>query len=179
MTAATPALLRWTALDRPAVQSVQATSLPDGLRFEGVLAGPDTKARFLLETDAAWSARRLEVTTERTSLSLKADAPGTWRDQDGQRLPGFDGCIDPDLSASPLTNSLPIRRLGLKLAESAEIRALYVRFPDLTLSVDPQRYTRLAERRWLYESLDSDFRREIEVDADGYVTEYPGLFRRL
>ncbi|MCK6454853.1 MAG: putative glycolipid-binding domain-containing protein [Alphaproteobacteria bacterium] len=34
-------------------------------------------------------------------------------------------------------------------------------------------------RRYRYESLDSDFARKIEVDADGLVVAYPGLFRRM
>jgi hypothetical protein len=31
----------------------------------------------------------------------------------------------------------------------------------------------------LYEDGDSDFRAEIALDGDRFVTEYPGLFRRL
>ncbi len=34
-------------------------------------------------------------------------------------------------------------------------------------------------RRYRHESRDSDFTAEIEVDADGWVTHYPGLFERL
>ncbi|MFV2144347.1 putative glycolipid-binding domain-containing protein [Isoptericola sp. G70] len=30
----------------------------------------------------------------------------------------------------------------------------------------------------MYESRDSDFRREITVDGDGLVVDYPGLFER-
>ena len=45
---------------------------------------------------------------------------------------------------------------------------------------DPQRYTCLAPlKRYRYESIDSDFTREIEVDSRGLVVTYPGLFRRL
>jgi hypothetical protein len=54
-----------------------------------------------------------------------------------------------------------------------------VSFPDLEPLADPQRYTRLDEDLYLYESLDSDFTAELTVDARGYVLEYPGLFERL
>jgi len=48
------------------------------------------------------------------------------------------------------------------------------------VTIDPQRYTCLEPmRRYRYESLDSDFTREIEVDLDGLVVVYPGLFRRI
>ena len=38
--------------------------------------------------------------------------------------------------------------------------------------------TRLADRLWRFESLDIDFTADIAVDEDGFVMEYPGLFRR-
>jgi hypothetical protein len=44
----------------------------------------------------------------------------------------------------------------------------------------PQAYTRLADQRYRYESLDgSGFSAELAVDADGLVLDYPGLFRRV
>ena len=49
-----------------------------------------------------------------------------------------------------------------------------------TVTTDRQRYTCLEpDRRYRYESLDRDFTREIEVDDDGLVVTYPGLFRRV
>jgi hypothetical protein len=95
-------------------------------------------------------------------------------------LPHLQGAIDVDLSASPFTNTLPIRRLDLPQGRSAEIQVAYVLFPDLSVALDPQRCTCLEpNRRYRYESLDSDFVREIEVDSEGLVMAYPGLFRRI
>jgi hypothetical protein len=52
--------------------------------------------------------------------------------------------------------------------------------PSLNVTADPQRYTCLEPmRRYRFESLDSDFVREIEVDKNGLVVLYPGLFRRV
>jgi uncharacterized protein len=57
---------------------------------------------------------------------------------------------------------------------------VYVRLPDFTVTIDPQRYTCLKRGwRYRYESLDSDFTRDIDIDADGLVVTYPGLFRRV
>lgn len=45
---------------------------------------------------------------------------------------------------------------------------------------DPQRYTCLEPHKlYRYESLDSDFTRDITVDENDLVIEYPGLFRRV
>ena len=138
--------------------------------------------RYRLECDSSWTLRAadIELTGEGGAIALVSDGHGAWKDRTGRRLGHLDGAIDIDLSVSPLTNTLPIHRLGLAQGESRGILAAYVHFPDLTVTIDPQRYTCLEPmRRYRYESLDSDFTREIEVDLDGLVVVYPGLFRRI
>jgi len=57
---------------------------------------------------------------------------------------------------------------------------VYIRLPEFTITTDPQRYICLEpRRRYRYESMDSDFVREIKVDEHGLVVTYPGLFRQL
>ena len=137
---------------------------------------------YQITCDAAWRVRRAEIRAvgDERPLRLTADGAGHWFDEVGNALPHLDGAIDIDLSISPFTNTLPIRRLGLQPGQSAEIRAVYIRAPELSVTTDPQRYTCLVTpKRYRYESLDSDFVREIETDDDGLVLTYPGLFRRI
>jgi uncharacterized protein len=95
-------------------------------------------------------------------------------------LPQLAGAIDIDISITPFTNTLPIRRLRLQTGQSQEILVAYVQLPGLAVTTDRQRYTcREPDRRYRYESLDGDFTREIEVDGHGLVVTYPGLFRRV
>ncbi len=110
---------------------------------------------------------------------MTADGRGGWFAADGRPTANLAGAIDLDLAVSPFTNTLPIRRCKLTPGRSIDIKAAYVGFPNPTISADPQRYTCLDARRYRYESLDSDFCREIEVDSDGLVLTYPGLFRRV
>jgi hypothetical protein len=52
--------------------------------------------------------------------------------------------------------------------------------PDLSFKAQPQACTRLADRLYLFESLDgSGFRAELPVDDEGIVMDYPDLFRRI
>ncbi|TIX66624.1 MAG: hypothetical protein E5V33_04680, partial [Mesorhizobium sp.] len=68
----------------------------------------------------------------------------------------------------------------LKPGESAEIAAAFIELPELRIVKSPQRYTCLDEdRRYLYESLRSGFRREIEVDREGLVVTYPDFWQRI
>ena len=94
-------------------------------------------------------------------------------------LPDLDGAIDVDLSITPFTNTMPVRRLDLIEGQQADIRVVYLRFPDLNLAIDRQRYTCLKRNQYRFESLDSEFTCDIDTDADGLIVTYPGLFRRV
>lgn len=148
-----------------------------------ILSSGDDKfsARYEIECDSAWRVERfaVEVADSGQTLELTADGTGEWSDSAGPRET-LRGAIDIDISATPLTNTLPIRRLRLKRNQSAEISVVYVTLPDLTVALDGQRYTCLVpNKRYRYESIDSDFAREIEVDEHGLVLLYHGLFRRI
>jgi hypothetical protein len=74
---------------------------------------------------------------------LSGDGEGTWTDSSGRPLPELAGCIDVDVSTTPLTNTLPIRRLGLAPGTSADLLVAYVAIPGLELTAASQRYTHL------------------------------------
>jgi hypothetical protein len=78
-----------------------------------------------------------------------------------------------------VTNTLPIRRLAPAIGESIDVTAAWVRFPELTLEPLPQRYTRLSERRYRYESNGGAFVAELEVDDAGLVITYEGGWERV
>jgi uncharacterized protein len=177
---------RWREWSGEGVEQLVLHERPDRILAEGVVfatAAPNRfAATYQIECDAKW---RVKTTHARVigvdaAIDLMSDGAGRWRDAGGLPLPNLDGAIDVDLSITPFTNTLPIRRLGLAEGQRADIRAVYLRLPDLTLTIDRQRYTCLIrDRQYRYESLDSDFARDIDIDADGLVVTYPGLFRRV
>ncbi|HJU11407.1 MAG TPA: putative glycolipid-binding domain-containing protein [Candidatus Binataceae bacterium] len=137
--------------------------------------------RYQIICDAQWRVKRIgvgEVGSER-AIEFVSDGAGKWVDGSGASQPQLATAIDVDISITPFTNTLPIRRLHLQKGESREIVVVYIQLPNLSMTTDRQRYTCLDARHYLYESVDSDFKREIEVDGRGLVTEYPGLFRRI
>jgi uncharacterized protein len=143
------------------------------------LEGKPLRASYLVETDAAWRTRHVRVEVKGGStLEILSDGAGYWRRADGAKLPELDGCMDPDISMTPVTNTVAIRRLGSQIGAAAEIKVAYILVPELSLRAAPQRYTRLAERLWRFDGLDIDFTADITVDEDGFVSDYPGLFRR-
>ena len=114
------------------------------------------------------------------SLSLHTDGHGRWRNGHGEHLTHLDGCIDIDIWPTPLTNSLPIWRSHLKIGQREEYQMAWVSAPELEVVAKTQAYTRLADRLYLFESLDETrFKAALPVDQDGFVTDYPKLFRRI
>ena len=157
---------------------------PDGFRAEGVVVGPRDEAPFALwyhlDCDVGWRTREFGacVTGTGRRLLLRSDGRGSWRDGAGNELPTLRGCLDVDLTATPLTNTLPIRRLGLPVGGGAVVRVAYVEAPALAHTVSEQRYTRLGPSTYRFELTDGSFARDIVVDDAGFVVDYPGLFRR-
>lgn len=138
---------------------------------------------YRLTWDEAWQLRDAELTlaTESStrSLSLQTDGRGHWRHRDGRAIDDLDGCLDVDIWPTPFTNSFPIRREPMAIGERRQFRMAWIFAPDLTVHGQPQAYTRLADRLYLFESLDgSGFKAELPVDEDGIVLDYPDLFRR-
>ena len=136
---------------------------------------------YRIEADERWRTRFVSVaeTTTGRSVVLTATPEGRWRNVDDARLlRHLDGALDVDISATPLSNTLPVRRLGLEVGRSADVVTAYIEVPSLRVTADPQRYTRLLPGVYRYESLDSDFRADVTVDDEGFVLDYPGLFTR-
>jgi len=138
--------------------------------------------QYVVECEPEWRTTKVALTLMETgqSIMLSSDGAGNWRDESTEPLPALNGAIDVDITATPFTNTLPIRRLGLESGQSAEIVVAYIEVPALTVTADPQRYSCLEPmRRYRFESQGGDFVREIEVDEHGLVVLYPGLFKRL
>ncbi|HWA47108.1 MAG TPA: putative glycolipid-binding domain-containing protein [Dongiaceae bacterium] len=161
----------------------EATSSGHALRGRIVASqdGAGIEASYVVETDTAWRTRRVrvEIANRDRALEISANGIGRWSDAGGTWIPALDGCIDVDLSLTPATNTLPIRRLGLPVGEGADIKVAYVLAPDLSLRAGPQRYTRLGDRFWRFRGVDIDFTADISVDEEGFVVDYPGLFQRI
>lgn len=136
-------------------------------------------ARYTITGDAEWRTRAATlVLADGRRVDLACDGAGTWT-VDGLAAPHLTGAVDVDLSGTPLTNTLPIRRLGLAVGARARIHCAYVDLPSLGVRLEAQTYIRLADSRYHFQSAAHGFARDIDVDEHGLVVSYPGLFRRV
>lgn len=169
-----------------------------------VAAGPlvPYTCRYRLVTDERWATALLEVETEGAGwwrhVRLE-HAAGRWRVTAAEKghldraigatgrtaaapIPGCEmperltNARDVDLGSSPLFNTLPVRRLGLSGAKPGTAHQILVAWVDVpTLVVMPaeQTYTAVDGGNATFSS--GTFHTDLQLDADGFVTKYPGL----
>jgi len=173
----------WRRIDLAGHEVAELAPSGAGWRLAGValFAHEERPCRmeYAILCDAAWRTTQATIRgrlgTEPVALQLERAASGEWL-ADGAPVARVAGCDDVDLGFSPSTNLLPIRRLRLAVGASAPVRAAWVRFPELSLELLEQVYTRTAARTYVYESAGGAFRRELAVDSAGFVLDYPGLW---
>ena len=174
--------VNWLLVADPGSERADLWQEADGWTIEGtVKAFVDEPIRvsYTVRCSPDWETRAVAVNETRhdseRDFDLVVDGDRTWW-MGGHAVTALEGCVDVDLGVTPSTNTLPIRRLGLEVGASAEIVAAWIRFPELDIVPATQRYTRLAEHRYLYES--NTFSAELDVDDLGLVVTYQGIWER-
>ncbi|HEY9483098.1 MAG TPA: putative glycolipid-binding domain-containing protein [Micromonosporaceae bacterium] len=172
----------WTALPWSSVEHVTIDGA-DGWTADGAMVaafdGQAVRLAYRLQVDAAGATRALDLADAvgGATRSLRGDGHGRWCDADGVAIPELDDCIDVDISTTPLTNTLPVRRLRLAPGESAEIKVAYVDVPSLAVRPAAQTYRRIDDRSYRYAS--GSFTAEVVFDEHDLVTDYVGLWQRV
>jgi uncharacterized protein len=143
--------------------------------------------RYALLVDDAWVTRSAHVLGQsahgRHEVRIEGDGAGAWR-VDGQPVPELSGCLEVDLEASACTNTIPVRRLGLRVGEHAEAPAGYVGAPLLGVERLEQSYARIEDDgddrvRYDYAAPAFDFSAILTFDRAGLVLDYPGIAVRV
>ena len=170
----------WQWVDRPGHEAARVN--------EHVLSGTcafahDAKPvglEYEIACDAEWRTSEARVRgwvgERRIEVDIRVD-DGKWM-MNGSEVEGVRGCIDIDLNFSPITNLLPIRRFDLNVGDAQLVTAAWLRFPSFALEPLAQRYTRVDESHYLYQSIASGFEALLEVDEFGLVVDYPGVWTK-
>jgi hypothetical protein len=160
-------------------------AIADSLLIQVIDRAP-VRLRYEIRVDAAWRVREANIRVcgpDYRQVKLRTNGSGDWTDANGEALDHLQGCIDIDLTATPFTNTLPIRRIGFEAGEAEEISVAYISVPELSVRHVRQRYTclEIGEQGGLYryEGLGTGFETELPVDSAGLVLDYPDIFRRL
>lgn len=199
----------WVKDDPAGMEQAELTVSAGGLAGTSVAFG-SVPVPYRLDLDlgagADWVTRRLALTATgdgwTRSLLLERDAAGVWtgsRSADGSQPPAVEASVpadtvepsgvpahvlDVDVQWSPVTNLMPVRRLGLDRAGSTGTFTMaWISVPSLAVTLDDQSYTLLGvddgDICARFESGDGFFTAVIRCDADGVALNYPGIARRV
>jgi hypothetical protein len=199
----------WMKDDPVGMEQAELRIGPDGLEARSVAFG-SVPAPYRLDlnltTGTDWVTQRLALTATgdgwTRALVLERNGAGVWtgsRSTDGCEPPAVQALVptgavelagvpadvlDVDVQWSPVTNLMPVRRLGLDRAGSAGTFTMaWVSVPSLAVTLNEQRYTLLGVDEGdvcaRFETGDGFFTAVIRCDADGVALDYPGIARRL
>jgi len=169
--------IRWHGVDPITLEHCHVISTDRDTRIRGTIITPAYGLFYRIKLDDTEHVRTVKL--ERTDgriLELFSDGAGTWSDDRAEPLSALRGCIDIDIWPTPLTNSLPIWRMEWVDEKPQAFAMAWIDADTMTVKRAEQIYTRLDATHFRYQS--ADFERVLEIDADGLVVTYPGLFER-
>ncbi|ASD20857.1 hypothetical protein B7495_00985 [Cryobacterium sp. LW097] len=193
-------LFSWSGIDDPTrVDHAFVELRESSMRAIGGARAQGFASSWELDVAPGWVTRALRVTTHgfgwARSLDLTRSDQGHWAAETSSRgdidlpLPGLSDpgslaeAIDCDLGLCPVTNTMPIRRLGLldQNVEETKLVMAWVETPSLRVLRSDQIYASgpTGDRgRVRYTSFSRDFSAHLTVDDNGFVIDYPTLTHR-
>ena len=195
----------WRGDDDPdRLEAATITLAADRFSALGTSRAADYTTSWALETGSGWVTERLEIGVTGHGwwrhLTLTRDPAGRWTSEaetDGDAdlpAPGIvdaesiEGALDCDLALCPVTNSMPILRLGLLDTAGSETGLVmaWVDLPSLQVIRSDQLYRGVrsfdeeaGSAVVRYESANRSFMADLTVDEDGLVIDYPWLAKRI
>jgi hypothetical protein len=180
------ATILWRRLDVPGHDAAVLVERNDSTELRGMAVFRDqdgpTALHYRVRCGADWQTSDAHIQgwlgAQPVELLIRRDGAGRWT-LNGVACPAVAGCVDLDLSFTPATNLLPLRRLALAVGQTAEVRSAWLEWPAGTLTPLVQRYTRRSATAYHYESDlpgTDRFAAELRVDQNGWVIDYPGLW---
>jgi hypothetical protein len=180
----------WQALYSPGFEHLQLEFSQDTITANSLVIFTNDniakRIQYKVVCDLNWIVREVtisELNAAAPSNHLLHNGRGEWTTLDGTAVDLLQGCAYVDITVTPFTNTLPIRRLNLKQGEAEIIQVAYFDIENATVNAVKQRYTNLGPGEkytlYRYEGLETGFTTEIEVDNDGIVVNYPNLWQRV
>lgn len=174
----------WRRLDTAGHDAASLSQTQKGWTVEGVALflqdGEGACLRYRVDTDDRWQTQTAIVEGWLGPTPIQASLVATPDRQwflNGAIQSLVAGCDDIDLSFTPATNIIPIRRLGLPVGSSHRVAAAWLTIPGVTLEPLHQVYSRVSESRYDYEAFGGTFRATLDVSDAGWVINYPELWR--
>jgi hypothetical protein len=136
------------------------------------------QVEYVLRLSPLWQVRQFILfrDLDEPDLWLGTDGHGRWGEMNGAHRPELDGAHEIALDVTPLTLSLPIRRLPLHVGDGFDLNVLVVDVETLGIRSVTVGYHRIGTHRWRISREGQTL--EVDVDEYGLVNDVDGAFRR-
>jgi hypothetical protein len=177
-------VLHWKGLDFPSVEQCTVTPTAEGNTIRSIISGTKgqqpIRVEYEIHTSAQWETLVLQVKASLgdNSWNCLIEKQGRNWLLDGRVTTSFAARAYPDISLSPFTNTLPINSQPWD-EKPHTINVIYLDILARTVHPDQQTYQRMSPKTFHFATIHDSFHADIEVDKDGFVTDYPGLFTRV
>ncbi|HEY4788092.1 MAG TPA: putative glycolipid-binding domain-containing protein [Bacteroidales bacterium] len=175
----------WKGIFYNSLENCIVSFTDEGLRAKSVIIGYtdespfyieyEVKTNHLFETQSATANYRYK-STERI-IQLTRQNSNEWT-INGNLDESLSECKDIDISLTPFSNTLPIKRLSFDKMAEYQIKVIYIDILRGNIKPVYQKYSKLSNNLYRFENVPNDFEAEIEFDELGLVTYYPKLFDR-
>lgn len=173
----------WRCIDKAGHDFCRLGRDPSGWRVEGVSVFlqdfQPAMLSYSVECNPRWetvSGRvRGSIGSQNANYAITRQN-GIWT-LNGAPVESLDDLVDLDLSFTPATNLIQIRRISLPENEIVEAPVAWFDVLSGTLTRLPQIYQRRSERLIWYEAPTVGYRGLLELDVNGFISHYPGLWK--
>ncbi|MEO0773285.1 MAG: putative glycolipid-binding domain-containing protein [Pseudomonadota bacterium] len=174
------ATARWRALDREGEDTCRLSQTGEGWILLGHARFRDelgiASLDYVVRCGPDWVTQSVDLAGQHEDREVRAKMVhdhGMWWIDD-RKQNGVAGACDIDLSFTPATNLMPLRRLG---TEDLHVSAAWLQYPCAKLVPLDQTYARTDLPNVVhYKAEQTSFATDITVDESGFVTRYPGLW---
>jgi uncharacterized protein len=179
------ASIRWRRIDAPGHDDCRLEETASGWRLYGVAvfqheSGP-AELSYNVHCRRDWITESGEVrgvVGDRAIDILIERSDGAWR-LNGEGTPGLDHLLDLDLSFTPATNLLQLKRVPLPLGEAVALPAAWFNLETGALTELRQIYERRSAHALRYRAPDVGYEGVLELAPNGFVLRYPGLWEAV
>ena len=178
------ASILWRRLDTAGHDACRLERSARGWKLAGTAVfrekAQPAQIHYELQCDSRWRSQRGRIQgsvgKRAFAFEIARTSAGGWT-LDGKRLRGLDAYVDLDLGFTPATNYTQLRRVALKLGESADVTVAWFDWSEKKLVVLPQRYQRRSKTTYWYESPTADYEGLLELEPNGFIKTYPRLWQ--
>ena len=177
------ATARWRALDREGEDTCRLSHADHGWLLMGHArfrdAGVIAALNYVVRCDEAWRTLGADIAgmhgEREVQLRITRDR-GHWLLNETAQ-PDVEDATDLDLSFTPATNLMPLRRLMVSRNTGLNVTAAWLRYPEVGLTRLDQAYGRTGLPDVAsYSAQQTEFATQLGFDSSGFVTRYPELW---